>query len=317
MLGGILFTFYQGSNLDSNAKMWRLVADFMNDLGMLLDLVSPLFPSALIVIVCLGSLSRSFTGVASGATRAALTQHFSLENNAADISAKEGSQETVATMVGMALGMILAHITRGHPLAVWISFLSLTVFHMYANYMAVCCLSLTTLNNERSFLLVHHFMETSQVLSPHQVSRMEHVLPVCAWPWSTRNSARLLYKHINLGVKVSVLKHSDIMELSESATFYKKAKYLLLKKKGVINVIIHKQATPADVLQSFIHAIVIASLMDRSKAVHTDSRLWIDENYTAFVTKLQSAGWATERLLAPSIVWRADWTATPTDDKTN
>jgi len=33
MLGGILFTFYQGSNLDSNAKMWRLVADFMNDLG--------------------------------------------------------------------------------------------------------------------------------------------------------------------------------------------------------------------------------------------------------------------------------------------
>ncbi|KAM3230155.1 hypothetical protein ACQJBY_060760 [Aegilops geniculata] len=33
MLGGILFAFYQGSNLDSNAKMWRLVADFMNDLG--------------------------------------------------------------------------------------------------------------------------------------------------------------------------------------------------------------------------------------------------------------------------------------------
>lgn len=26
----------QGSNLDSNAKMWRLVADLMNDLGMLL-----------------------------------------------------------------------------------------------------------------------------------------------------------------------------------------------------------------------------------------------------------------------------------------
>jgi hypothetical protein len=34
MLGGILFTFYQGSNLDSNAKMWRLVADLMNDIGM-------------------------------------------------------------------------------------------------------------------------------------------------------------------------------------------------------------------------------------------------------------------------------------------
>jgi len=39
--------------------------------------------------MCLGSLSRSFTGVASGATRAALTQHFALANNAADISAKK------------------------------------------------------------------------------------------------------------------------------------------------------------------------------------------------------------------------------------
>jgi len=78
----------EGSNLDSNAKMWRLVADLMNDIGMLMDLLSPLFPSAFIVVVCLGSLSRSFTGVASGATRAALTQHFALQDNAADISAK-------------------------------------------------------------------------------------------------------------------------------------------------------------------------------------------------------------------------------------
>ncbi|KAF6165062.1 hypothetical protein GIB67_000646 [Kingdonia uniflora] len=56
--------------------------------GMLMDLVSPLFPSAFVLVVCLGSISRSFTGVASGATRAALTQHFSRQNNAADISAK-------------------------------------------------------------------------------------------------------------------------------------------------------------------------------------------------------------------------------------
>lgn len=34
------------------------------------------------------SLCSWSAGVASGATRAALTQHFALENNAADISAK-------------------------------------------------------------------------------------------------------------------------------------------------------------------------------------------------------------------------------------
>ncbi|XP_027360308.1 protein root UVB sensitive 3 isoform X3 [Abrus precatorius] len=187
MLGGILFTFYQGSNLDSNAKMWRLVADLMNDLGMLMDLISPLFPSAFVFVVCLGSISRSFTGVASGATRAALTQHFALQDNAADISAKEGSQETVATMIGMALGMLVARITIGHPLAIWFSFLSLTLFHIYANYQAVRCLALNSLNPARSSILLQHFMETGLVLSLEQVSSLEHVLPIQLISWSSKD----------------------------------------------------------------------------------------------------------------------------------
>ncbi|OVA02143.1 FAS1 domain [Macleaya cordata] len=311
MLGGILFTFYQGSNLDSNAKTWRLVADLMNDLGMLMDLVSPLFPSAFVVIVCLGSISRSFTGVASGATRAALTQHFSLQNNAADISAKEGSQETVATMTGMILGMLLAHITMGHSLAIWFSFLSLTMFHMYANYRAVRCLSLTTLNFERSSILLQHFMETFKVLSPQQVSSMEHILPSWTSLWRSK-TAKLLHKRIHLGVRVSSLKHSEMMNLSESAgSYYKKAKYLLMVREGVINVIMHKQSTAADILQSFVHALVMVNLDDRTNSAHGESLLWMDENYADFIAKLKSSGWKTERLLAPSIVWRANWLCEP------
>ncbi|CAK9152173.1 unnamed protein product [Ilex paraguariensis] len=69
--------------------------------GMLMDIVSPLFPSAFVFVVCLGSLSRSFTGVASYATRAALTQHFALQNNAADISAK-GVTEDITSFVSFA-----------------------------------------------------------------------------------------------------------------------------------------------------------------------------------------------------------------------
>ncbi|KAL5179239.1 Protein root UVB sensitive 3 [Glycine soja] len=254
MLGGILFTFYQGSNLDSNAKMWRLVADLMNDLGMLMDLISPLFPSAFVFVVCLGSISRSFTGVASGATRAALTQHFALQDNAADISAKEGSQETVATMIGMALGMLVARLTIGHPLAIWFSFLSLTVFHMYANYRAVRCLALNSLNPERSSILLQHFMETGQ------------------------------------------------------------AKYLLVERKGIIDVIVHKDSNAADVLKSFFHALVLAKNVHKSKSLHSEGQKWIDYQYEVFIQKLKSLGWKTERLLSP-IIWRAYWSYEPLEEK--
>nr|KYP65696.1 UPF0420 protein C16orf58 isogeny [Cajanus cajan] len=303
MLGGILFTFYQGSNLDSNAKRWRLVADLMNDLGMLMDLISPLFPSAFVFVVCLGSISRSFTGVASGATRAALTQHFALQDNAADISAKEGSQETVATMIGMALGMLVARITIGHPLAIWFSFLSLTVFHMYANYRAVRCLALNSLNPERSSILLQHFMGTGQVLSPEQVSSQESVLPLQIISWSSKN-ANSLHKKVRLGMRVSSFDNMEIIQ----------AKYLLVERKGIVDVIVHKDSNAADVLKSFFHALVLGKNVHKSKSLHSDGQKWIDNQYEVFIQKLKSSGWKTERLLSP-IIWRAYWIYEPLEEK--
>ncbi|XP_062111453.1 protein root UVB sensitive 3 isoform X9 [Humulus lupulus] len=349
---------FEGSNLDSNAKMWRLVADLMNDLGMLMDLTSPLFPSAFVFLVCLGSLSRSFTGVASGATRAALTQHFALQNNAADISAKEGSQETLATMSGMALGMLLARITMGHPLAIWFLFLSLTVFHMYANYKAVQCLALSSLNPQRNSIILQHFMKTGQVLSAEQVSKMEHILPIWASSWSLKCS-KLLHMQICLGVRVSALSHPELTDLLRNAgSHYRKAKYVLVERNGIISVIMHKDSTAEDVLQSFVHAYVMATLIGKTSSIHTESQSWIDAEYILFLqkdqlsgqmigsakevsglyyflhkkstdgscllvtesssshkNKLKLSGWKTERLLSPSISWKANWSSGSLDEK--
>nr|XP_028951891.1 protein root UVB sensitive 3 isoform X2 [Malus domestica] len=289
MLGGILFTFYQGSNLDSNAKMWRLVADLMNDLGMLMDLVSPLFPSVFVFVVCLGSISRSFTGVASGATRAALTQHFALQSNAADISAKEGSQETVATMVGMAL----------------------------ANYKAVRCLALNSLNPERCSIVLQHFMKTGQVLSPQQISKMEHVLPIWASSWSSKKTESM-HVDVSLGVRVSSLNHLELKDLLHSAgSHYKKARYLLMERKGNICIVMHKDSTATDVLQSFFHANAMASLTDKRRILHSESQAWMDKHYEDFIQKLKTSGWKTERLLSPTIVWKANWICGPSDGKTD
>ncbi|RYR58400.1 hypothetical protein Ahy_A05g024158 isoform B [Arachis hypogaea] len=258
MLGGILFTFYQGSNLDNNAKM--------NANGPYFATVSVSFCDYCL----LGSISRSFTGVASGATRAALTQHFALQDNVGDISAKEGSQETVATMIGMALGMLVARITIGHPLAIW------------------------------------HFMKTGQVLSPEQVSAKEHVLPLKLTVWSSKN-ADLLYTKVHLGTRVSSLDNMEIKEhLLSAASYYAKAKYLLVERNGTVNVIVHKDSNAADVLKSFVHALILATNVSESKSLHSDSQMWIDKHYDVFIHKLKSLGWKTERLLSP-IIWRANW----------
>ena len=76
MIGSILFTWMQGSDLDYNCKKWRLFADIANDAAMCLELSGPFWPSEFFqYILCLASVSRALVSVAGGATRTAITQH--------------------------------------------------------------------------------------------------------------------------------------------------------------------------------------------------------------------------------------------------
>ena len=54
------------------------------------------------------------------------------------------------------------------------------------------------------------------------------------------------------------------------------AKYLLLERKGLISIIMHKDSTSSYVLQSFIHALVMANLEDKNRSKHLESQSWMD-----------------------------------------
>ncbi|XP_066596707.1 uncharacterized protein [Prorops nasuta] len=99
MIGRIIFAWWNGTALDGQCKKWRLFADILNDIAMGIELLIPYFSSHSVFILCITSAMKSVVGVAGGATRAALTQHQALQNNLADVSAKDGSQETCVNLV--------------------------------------------------------------------------------------------------------------------------------------------------------------------------------------------------------------------------
>ncbi|MCO5555262.1 hypothetical protein L7F22_008806 [Adiantum nelumboides] len=305
MLGGVIFTIYQGSNLDCKAKQWRLTADFMNDIGMLMDLISPLFPRLFITILCLGSLARSITGVASGATRAALTQHFALQQNAADISAKEGSQETAATLMGMLVGMLLAEVTSGHVGAIWLCFLALTGFHMFANYKAVRCLHLTSLNKDRTRIVLQAYLETEKVLTPSDVSSREVLLP---W-FSTMKLSSSHHERVVMGAKISMIDSGGWKRLPQIVQRYAKGTYMIYPHEGRIFVILHRCASREDHLKSYIHALVAASLLGSFDAdeVESNSCVWMENNFSVFLSELDASGWNVNRIHMVPERWRAEW----------
>ncbi|KAH9246985.1 hypothetical protein BASA81_015416 [Batrachochytrium salamandrivorans] len=178
---GLAFSYSQ--SFGREVKFWRLFADVCNDVALVLDLVAPWWggENAFLLLVCISSALKAFCGVAAGATRAAITNHFALNSDdLADVAAKEGSQETAVTLLGMLLGYwFLDHVSEDNFVALWGLFAGLTVVHVWANFQAVSSLHFRTLDEQRlGIILAAH--QNHSVLSFEQVSLSESI--VIPWP---------------------------------------------------------------------------------------------------------------------------------------
>jgi hypothetical protein len=68
-----------------------------------------------------------------------------------DVSAKDGSQETLVNLTAVLVGMVLLPVINENVVYTWLLFLVATVCHIYCNYRAVTCLILEQFNYEVRF----------------------------------------------------------------------------------------------------------------------------------------------------------------------
>ena len=170
----IYLILYKG--LDSNLKMWRFYADILNDLATSIDLIAPFFKHLLLPIACLSNLCRSIVGVAGGSTRAALTQHQAIAHNMGDVSAKDGSQETLVNLLALIVNIYLLHTIKRDRILVWILYFVLTILHLYANYRAIRTLKLRTFNWNRFVLLCENYFRDGNIQTIEYINRSEPIL---------------------------------------------------------------------------------------------------------------------------------------------
>lgn len=93
----------------------------------------------------------------------------------ADVAAKDGSQETAVSLVGLILGLIIAPLVDENYFLIWLLFAVFTAAHLFANYRAVRGLVMDTLNRQRLAIVVDHYLGSAsrEVLSPAQASAQE------------------------------------------------------------------------------------------------------------------------------------------------
>ena len=168
----ILFAHRFGMSLEPECKMYRLLADILNDTGFVLDCLSPIFPKPTrVVILSFSSILRSLCGVAAGSAKASLSAHFAKQGNLGELNAKDSSQETVISLAGMLFGSWVITWVKT-PFQVWTAMILLLSIHLETNRRAVRAVKMHTLNRQRATLLYHHLCK-DHVPTPGEVADQE------------------------------------------------------------------------------------------------------------------------------------------------
>ncbi|TVY30540.1 RUS1 family-like protein [Lachnellula hyalina] len=156
----ILFAHRLGTSLEPECKMYRLAADIFNDSAMILDCFSPALPKASrVVLLSLSSVLRSLCGIAAGSSKASLSTHFATQGNLGELNAKDSSQETIISLLGMLVGsLVVSHISS--KWATWSAMIALLAIHLGTNYLAVRAVSMRTLNRQRANIVSSNIFET-------------------------------------------------------------------------------------------------------------------------------------------------------------
>lgn len=175
-LATILFAHRLGQAIEPECKFYRFLADLLNDSAMLLDVLTPALPQyPRVMALCASGVLRSLCGVSAGAAKASLSAHFARNGNLAELNAKDGSQETVISLMGMLAGSVFVRFVEGRT-AVWIWMFILVAIHLWTNYQAVRAVQMRTLNRQRAEMVVREHQRSGRILSPQQVAQREHIL---------------------------------------------------------------------------------------------------------------------------------------------
>ncbi|XP_057294804.1 RUS family member 1-like isoform X2 [Hydractinia symbiolongicarpus] len=260
-------------------------------------------------------------GVAGGATRAALTLHQARRDNMADVSAKDGSQETLVNLMALVAGFIITPLVADNQMLVWILFSIFTSLHLLSNYKAVSTVVMETINLPRFYILLNNYLRNNDILSPDEVAKLD---PVLSRPGYTSS--------INIGVPLTyaVKSHDDFAYAMSPNLF--KTTYIIgyNKTTRTVNIVLHKGISDQDIRKSCFHALLLDTLMHNHKQtekftteiqsrifginMHTnvwniinDTKKFVDDIYLSFEKGLEAKGWDLSRCHLGLDEWRIEW----------
>jgi hypothetical protein len=207
----IAFADRFSQKIEADVKFYRFFADIVNDTAFVLDCISPHLPIlGRAIMLCVSNACRALCGVAGGSSKAILSTHFAKAGNIGELNAKDGSQETVVSLIGMWVGGLVVSKVEG-TVETWCCMIPLLALHLWCNWKAVKSVRLSSLNTERAVILFDGILR-GQTKSLDEVGTQEAILGKAK---ILQTSEGRLLSSCKVGASVEDLLHS--MRLKESS----------------------------------------------------------------------------------------------------
>jgi hypothetical protein len=289
MIGGLLFSYAASHLFDSHVKEFRLFADVINDVALTLDMLAPnVGPYYSLWILSLSTIGKTMCGMSAGATKGRITQHFARHGNMADLAAKESTQETMVSLLGMMGGVAVAHLLQQLPYAVtWLLFGLLTIVHVWANYQAVVLLKLATLNPERTHVLLKDVIQVlvdddddddddgDEQIGPNNklLLLLDQALEAVSTPEDVNESllsstTKLLFPTLHVAQPLNPRQLDFVSELAHE-------RYLIGAgdaggRRHHLSIWLGVGATNQDELQAYVHALLLQAKMAQGETLNSN-----------------------------------------------
>ena len=309
-LGMMLVASKFGTRFDTDTKKTKWRADILHNVGVGLELITPLAPYYFLFLASFANVCKGLAGITSGATRAHLNKHFSKNENLGDITAKSQTQGVAVWLGGMSIGILLSMLPIHSPGSIYIfaTFSILAIGHIFSSYKALSSVALNTLNEQRLSLLIDHFISNFSLPNPFVLKDKETIITT---------PLLLKYNKIQIGssIEQSIKNTESLVHLFN---IFKNEKYIISYNSSTssIYILLKKDTEIVDIIKAYLNAFYFKSLLPQINRNENEipinpqyehSLQWANKNFNLFWKELETKQWNTSHLLLLIDDNRVNW----------
>ena len=298
-LGGVVFASQMGKTkaFDADPKRWRMVAAMALDAASLLEILSPLFPSILILpVASIANVGKNIGFLTASASRAALHQSLAISANLGDVTAKSGSQSIMAGLIGTSMGIGLSSLLSHDTYNFAIGFCFLGIIHQGCNYLSVQSVRLPYFNRQRLHILLDQYIENGTVLSPEEVAQQESFFPLVSADASTKGWLSVGTSSLETLCPTPADLQELLVEIYDDDKNSGNYSYLIkVTPDNHVNLMFFHDSSGEDMIRGMFHACLI-----RREQLETNGSRKLPEEYATkedfqvLLQKIHAQAWKTD-----------------------